>query len=80
MQSSIMMIVFYMIGSSPILNLVEPYGQKMNVILAPVQVAGLDGGSFAEPLLVDQEMGHPVAVIVLGGFWESNIGLGRFAR
>lgn len=69
----------YMDGSSPILNLVEPYGQKMNVMLLPVHDAGLEGGSLAEPLLVDQVIGHPVAVIVLGGCWESKIGLGRSA-
>lgn len=67
----------YIQGSSLILSFVEPYGQKIKVMLSPVQVAGLDGGPSAAPLSVDQRIGHPVAVITLGGCCESNMGLGR---
>lgn len=51
----------------------------MKVKFCPVQVAGLEGGSSADPLFVVQTIGQPVAVIVFGGFWESKMGFGRLA-
>jgi len=58
--------------------LVDPYGVNLIVVTGPTHFTGLCGGVEATKLPVEfQAIVQALAVILTGGKFESNIGLGR---
>lgn len=56
------------VGSSEMRSFADPYGQKIKLKSAPVQNAGLGGGSAAyESPTLPHVTGQPVALSVFGG-------------